>query len=88
MTISRAEALRIAKACLRGDEIRQGFGIQGVSSGDEAAGLMPYGLSVPLEKCWIAYVQEPVLALRSSTIILINKDSGRVVFSGSANDEG
>ena len=68
--------------------MHRGFGIRRVSSGDEAAGLMPYGLSVPLEKCWIAYIEEPMLALRSSSIILITKDSGRVVFSGSANDEG
>jgi hypothetical protein len=40
-----------------------------------------YGLRVPLGDCW-------VVMLRSSEIILVAKESGEVVYHGSANDEG
>ena len=49
---------------------------------------MPYGFRAPISDCWIAYVEEPTLILRSSTVVLISKDSGEVVYSGAAKDEG
>jgi hypothetical protein len=47
-----------------------------------------YGLRVPLGDCWVVYVPLPTLMLRSSEIIVVAKESGEVVYHGSANDEG
>lgn len=47
-----------------------------------------YGLRVPLEECWIAYLTSRGRGLHSSAVVLISKDSGQVVYSGSAHDEG
>jgi hypothetical protein len=96
MTISREEAHRIAEAHLRKEldtaqlpaDPARVSGIREVRSIDEVRAPMPYGLRVPIEECWIAYLEEPTLIIRSSTIILIRKDSGKVVYSGDANDEG
>jgi hypothetical protein len=57
---------------------------------EEIPGRLPnlYGLKMPLQDCWIAYVNQPLIGLRAATIILINKESGDVVYYGSANDEG
>ncbi|HET7584128.1 MAG TPA: hypothetical protein VFK13_04430 [Gemmatimonadaceae bacterium] len=47
-----------------------------------------YGLPVPIESCWIAYVTGWWDGLYSSRVILIERDSGSVVYDGSAHDEG
>jgi hypothetical protein len=52
------------------------------------AGTAPYGVDVPLEECWIAYVERPVTGLESSWIVLVSRKSGEVVYEGSAGDEG
>lgn len=42
-----------------------------------------------LENCWITYLRESEpMALRSSTMLAVSKSTGRVVYFGSANDEG
>lgn len=38
--------------------------------------------------CWIAYVNSHPLALQASLIVLVSKESGEVVYFGSAHDEG
>jgi hypothetical protein len=38
--------------------------------------------------CWVVYVERLSLALQSSLVILVSKRSGKVVYLGSANDEG
>ena len=38
--------------------------------------------------CWVVYLQRTPDIIRSSDIIGVCKTTGRVVFSGSANDEG
>ena len=50
-----------------------------------------YGVSdEDLGQSWIAYCHKPEMLpmLCSSTIIVISKDTGKVIYSGSANDEG
>jgi hypothetical protein len=47
---------------------------------------MLYGVDVA--RCWMAYVDRPLRGLMSSEIVLVAKDSGDIVYSGSANDEG
>jgi hypothetical protein len=41
-----------------------------------------------LSNCWIAYVDTPLRGLQSSTIVLVSRDTGEVLYAGSANDEG
>lgn len=47
-----------------------------------------YGL--PIENCWhILFSDQAVtFGLRSSRLIAISKETGKVIFDGSANDEG
>jgi hypothetical protein len=38
--------------------------------------------------CWIAYLTSRLLALQASQIVLVSKESGEVLYFGSAHDEG
>ena len=48
--------------------------------------------SKPQEPCWIVYAPwldgKDDLILRSSRVLLISKDSGKILFDGDAGDEG
>lgn len=50
----------------------------------------PEGEPIHLDRCWIAYLEYPgqELCLRSSTVVLVYKDTGKVVYHGSADDDG
>ena len=79
--ITRAEARRRAERhvidrLFKGAQVRDG-----VKSGHRA-------YNVRLEDTWVVYKNCPVLALRSSAIVVICKRSGRVLYEGSAHDEG
>lgn len=52
------------------------------------ARLNVYGLRQPLTTCWVAYVPQPGVALRSSVVVIVSKASGEVLYHGSAFDEG
>ena len=57
----------------------------------EAGRVNVYGISQDvLMNSWVAYAidRAPVLAIRSSTIVIVAGDTGRVLYVGSANDEG
>lgn len=42
-----------------------------------------------LRNYWIAYVdQEPAVALRSSLVVVVSKEDGRIAYEGGAGDEG
>ena len=45
-------------------------------------------MTTSVDECWIAYVTPRHLALQASEIVLVSKESGEVVYFGSANDEG
>jgi hypothetical protein len=84
--ISRAEATEIGKLAARS----KGLGLE------VREALLPDELERPLSlynvdigNGWIVYVEdlEPYF-LRSSTVLAIDRDSGRVLYHGSANDEG
>ena len=47
-----------------------------------------YGLSAPIEDCWIAYLHSVTTGLHSSQVVILSRDSGTVLYFGSANDEG
>lgn len=44
----------------------------------------------PTEPCWYAYVphNDGILALRSSRIVIMSRVTGKVIYDGSAGDEG
>jgi hypothetical protein len=45
-----------------------------------------YGIDV--HGCWLVYLEQPGWAIRSSQIVAVSKDTGQVVYLGSACDEG
>ena len=47
-----------------------------------------YGLRVPIEECWIAYLDSGRWCICSSEVVIISKKDGQVIYSGSAGDEG
>jgi hypothetical protein len=55
----------------------------------EIQGRRPFAYVGGLEDCWIAYIDtgDPT-RLCSSTIVAVDRDSGRVVYRGTAGDEG
>lgn len=70
-------------------EHQLGVDIYRVLSLDEMTGRAPCLYGVSLSDCWIAYVETSgPPALRASTIIVIDRASGRIIYRGSANDEG
>ena len=85
--ISRDQAYEIAKQDALDNEL--GFNVNGVFLPEEIASALPVIYGVPLENCWVAYIKSPEpLGLRSSIIIIVDRESGEVIYRGSANDEG
>jgi hypothetical protein len=57
--------------------------------GGQNCGLKLY--NIDMNNCWCVYVRRsdiPVTLLSGSTVIVIAKDSGEILYSGSAYDEG
>ncbi|MGH8526385.1 MAG: hypothetical protein ACREXY_19915 [Gammaproteobacteria bacterium] len=88
--ITRQEALAIAEAFL-------GAADHGIPGRRVSKVLAPHELSCrpaiylvrdKLEDCWIAYVITPLRGLQSSSIVLVSRATGAVVYAGGANDEG
>ena len=91
MAISRESAHRIASSYLQaaGADPDGPWQIREVLSSDEVLREpLIYGLTVPLEECWIAYLDSPPIGIQSSRIVLVHKESGVILYSGSAGDEG
>lgn len=85
--ISRDQAYEIAKQDALDNEL--GFNVNGVFLPEEITSALPVIYGVPLENCWVAYIKSPEpLGLRSSIIIIVDRESGEVIYRGSANDEG
>jgi len=45
----------------------------------------------PQERCWCVYVSwddKDIICLRSSQVVLVSKQSGRILYDGTASDEG
>lgn len=50
---------------------------------------IPRVYNLSLDNCWIAYVENSgPPALRSSTIILVCRERGEIIYRGCAHDEG
>lgn len=85
--IDRLEAQRIAAEVIAE---------RGMGSGARAALLLEELSSPPpnlyngpkLADCWIVYAQRPELGIRASTVVLVSRATGAVLYAGSAHDEG
>jgi hypothetical protein len=87
--ISKEQALEIAKRFL--EESGRTYELDGPRSYEECGRLYIYKVKPFREEdCWFFYLQEipRVHALRSSTILVISKENGKVMYFGSAGDEG
>ena len=85
--ISREQARAIAESAV----LARGAGeaIREVRELAELTGRAPTLYNGPdVGRCWIAYVDRPVCALQSSRIVLMDRQTGVVLYVGSANDEG
>lgn len=93
--ITREGARAIADQYLarpRGDGLPvSGTGIGAVLRLKEIKSCQPciYGLPDDrLRACWIAYVARPVRGLASNEVIVIDAETGTILYAGSANDDG
>ncbi len=85
--ISREQAADIARTAALNSQL--GFEIDKVVTPEEITWAPPRLYGVSLSNCWIVYLESLApLALCASTIVVINRDSGKIVYRGSANDEG
>jgi hypothetical protein len=85
--ISRDDARAIADLTIR--ERGLGSGVRHLCLLEEIAWRPPQVYNGPsLAECWIAYVERPMTRLGASSIVLISKKTGEVLYAGGANDEG
>ncbi|MBU4014258.1 MAG: hypothetical protein KJ550_12470 [Proteobacteria bacterium] len=91
MAISRSEAFDIANKYVKTCPLEEGAGIRNIVSIEEIVWRRPCIYNYSDEKMknyWIAYVNIPKEMISSSTILLISKETGEIIYVGSANDEG
>jgi hypothetical protein len=67
---------------------RLGSGVHDVQDASQATGRLNIYNRPDLSRCWLAYVDAPFVGLVSAVVILIDKETGAVLYAGSANDEG
>ncbi len=90
--VTREQALWIANEHLGREPGFVGARIRRVVSWEEMAWRRPSILNPPpgIESSWVAYLEllnEPPISC-SSTIIIVSRETGAVLFAGDANDEG
>jgi hypothetical protein len=94
MPITREEVWRIAEEYMAGDPQRERRPVTKVVTYQEilAAGARPpkpYDVTGrALLTSWIVYLEGVPALLGSSRIILVSRDTGQVLYFGSADDEG
>ena len=84
--ISREQARAIGESAALAHGV--GSGVHDVQDATQAPGRLNIYNHPDLSRCWLAYVDRPLIGLCSSVVILIDKESGAVLYAGSANDEG
>lgn len=85
--ISRDQAREIA----RSDAIAHGLGthVEAVLLPDEITSRSPSLYGISTENSWVAYIRPPgPPSICSSTIVVMDRNSGKVRYRGSASDEG
>jgi hypothetical protein len=94
--MSKQQAREIAEAYLTRDDvpadwqgIRDVVTLRELAPRHKAASPFWFLTKIDPSKCWIAYVQRagPPM-IRSSTVVLIDQETGAVLYAGSACDEG
>lgn len=86
-SLDRAEALRIAVKEIQSRGL--GSGAKEAFLQEEIGVTFPGIYSCPnLAECWIVYADAPILGLQSSSVVLISRTTGAVLYAGSAYDEG
>ena len=86
-TVSRDTARDIAENHVLSNGL--GKGISKVLLPEEITWRKPNVYGVELKNCWVAYVEEFHFAgLGSSVVVLVDRESGTVIFGGDAGDEG
>ena len=86
-TVSRDTARDIAENHVLANGL--GRGISKVLLLEEITWRKPSVYGVELKNCWVAYVEEFHFAgLKSSVVVLVDRESGTVIFGGDAGDEG
>jgi len=90
--ITRERAFEIATEHLRRVPGFEGAKIRQIVAWDEIVWRRPNVFNVPpcVEDSWVAYLQSPneATTVRSSRIIVMSHQSGAVLFTGDASDEG
>ncbi len=85
--ITRTEAHRIAEHEIISRGL--GTGVSHLALGDQLSWRPPSLYNQPdLRTCWIANAERPFRGLEQSYILLIDRESGAVLYGGGANDEG
>ena len=92
-SISREQAAQIAADVLRFKPEFATFDIDKVVTLEEITWASPnpsYGTSRTIfDNSWIVYLRpKELVGLRAGTILVISRDTGRLIYIGSANDEG
>ena len=84
--ISREIAAQVALE----EERERGIGteITQVLALSEICGAAPCIYGTDISNSWIAYVKMQRLCLQASTIIAVDRTTGKVIYWGSAGDEG
>ena len=91
--ITREQARALAEEFLdrtEGLPRRSGEDITGVYDLREIRWPHPslYGVSFDLQDTWIVYVRDESISIQSSTIVVVSKQTGDILYCGSASDEG
>lgn len=85
--ISRDRAREVAESVVVTQKL--GSGVHNVVSVEEILGRAPSIYGAPnLVGVWVAYVARELVGLRASSVVLVSKSTGDVVYAGSAKDEG
>ena len=80
--ISRRQALRIAQAHICQEALGKSPRVL------DGADAKVRAYNVQTADTWIIYRHNPELSIRSSDVVVISKRTGRVIYDGSAHDEG
>ena len=92
-SVEREQAEKTAEQFLTNTD-HSTFHIERVAAPNELTGRLPavYGVEID-NNCWIAYLgpsekAESAFFLMSSKIVIVSRTNGKVLYFGSANDEG
>ena len=84
--IDRADAQRLAEAEIAAQGL--GSGVSELYAWSEITFRKPKMYAKDLSDCWIAYAKREFQGLGPSAIVAIDRETGMVVYAGSAHDEG